>query len=282
MRNLVRMREIVSEAPPPNFSRKEVPAFCVEGSQPMLHELIPSSPAAKWTCVPGSRSTWAYAPERLLRHPEAESGLRPEHLPAEPVPLAHSCMTRKIESQEKKEEEGAATNEGHSLFQELFFFCTVKDVGDIPGARCIYVETVVDRDSGVAFAKVYPSKNAMNAVDILASRVVPFFERRGVAINEIHTRKTSEYCGLPPVHPFETYLATSHIEHLTKSQYSHPDNYLCEEFYRFLLKEFFLPALRKTFRLSFENLQKDLDAFVEMYNALQMKHENQMKIATHP
>ena len=103
---------------------------------------------------------------------------------------------------------------GHSLFQEMFFFCTVKNVGDIPGAGCIYVETVVDRDSGIAFAKVYSAKNAMNAVDILASRVVPFFERQGIAIKEIHTRKTSEYCGLPPAHPFETFLATSHIQHL--------------------------------------------------------------------
>ncbi len=282
MRNLVRMREIVSEAPPPNFSLKEDPAFCVERSEPMLHELIPSSPAAKWTCAPGPRSMWAYGPERLLRHPDAESGACPDNLQEGPVPLSHPSGVTEIELEENKEMGDVAFNEGHSLFQEIFFFCTVKDVGDVPGARCIYVETVVDRDSGLAFAKVYPSRNAMNAVDILESRVVPFFERRGVAIKEIHTRKTSEYFGLPPVHPFETYLATSHIEHLPKGEPSHPDNFLCEEFYRFLLKEFFLPALRKTFRLSLENLQKDLDAFVETYNAMQMKRENQMKNAPHP
>ena len=282
MRNLVRMWEIASEAPPPIFSSKEGPALFVEGSQPMLHELIPSSPVAKWTCAPGSRSMWAYSPERLSRYPEAGSVRRPDHLPEESVPLGHSCMTTKFEQEETTETEGVACNEGHALFQELFFFCTVKDVGDIPGARCIYVETVVDRDSGIAFAKVYSSKNAMNAVDILTSRVMPFFDRHGVAIKEIHTRKTSEYCGFPLVHPFETYLATSHIEHLPNSLPSHPDNYLCEEFYRFLLKDFFLPALRKTFRLSLENLQKDLDAFVEMYNAMQMKHENQTKNAPHP
>jgi hypothetical protein len=247
----------------------------------MLHELIPSMPAARSTLAPGSRSMWAHYPGGLLRHPEAETGLCRDNLQEEPTRLAHSSAVTKIEPEEYKEED-VALHVGHSLFQELFFFCTVKNVGDAPGARCIYIETVVDRDSGLAFAKVYPSKNAMNAVDILASRVLPFFERRGVAIKEIHTRKTSEYCGLPPVHPFETYLFTSHIEHLPKSQPSHPDNFLCEQFYRFLLKEFFLPALRKTFRLSLDELQKDLDTFVEAYNSMQTKRKNQIKSPPQP
>lgn len=245
----------------------------------MSYELIPSLPGAISHCASGPRSVWAYYPEGLLRCTESESGPSPNHIQEGPPALAHRCEVTKIELEAGQVEENTASNEGHSLFQESFFFCTVKNVGEIRGPRCIYVETVVDRDSGLAFAKVYPARNAMNAVDILASRVVPFFERRGLAIKEIHTRNTSEYCGLPPVHPFETYLATAHIEHLPKSQSGYPANYLCEQFYRFLLKEFFLPALRKTFRLSLDDLQKDLDAFVEMYNAMQTKRKNQMKNA---
>jgi hypothetical protein len=137
-------------------------------------------------------------------------------------------MKGKTELGEKQGREYVAFKDGLSLFQEVFFFCTVKNVGDVPGAGCIYVETVVDRDSGIAFAKVYSAKNAMNAVDILSSRVVPFFERRGVAIQEIHTRKTSEYCGLPLAHPFETFLATSHIQHLPVDEPGQPHNHLCE------------------------------------------------------
>src|ERR1700686_5417104 len=72
----------------------------------------------------------------------------------------------------KDNENGPFLN-GHSLYQELFFFCTVKNVGDIPGAGCIYVETVVDRNSGNAFAKVYPSKNTINAVEILKAASFP-------------------------------------------------------------------------------------------------------------
>lgn len=247
----------------------------------MRRELIPSLPSTEWSCSPGSRSFRAYYPLGLFRRPGVESSLRPDGIQEDPRFLARPCAGTKSELTEKNEED-VLSNQAHSLFQELFFFCTIKNVGDIPGMGCIYVETVVDRDSGVAFAKVYPARNAMNAVDILASRVVPFFERQGVAIGAIYTRRTSEYCGLPPVHPFETFLAASHIQHLLMDISPQPDKYLCERFYRFLLKEFFPAALRRTFRLSLEELQKELDTFVEAYNTMQMKRKNEVKSMPHP
>lgn len=249
----------------------------------MLNELIPPLPGTNRTCAPVSRSMCASGREGLLRHPEAESAPCSDQIHEGRIPFAQPCMTSKTDLEEKKgKNNDVAYDEGCSLFQESFFFCTVKNIGDVPGPGCIYVETVVDRASGIAFAKVYSGKNAMNAVDILASRVVPFFKRRGFAIKEIHTRKTSEYCGRTPVHPFETYLAASRIQHLPTEQPGQPYNYLCEQFYRLLLKEFFLPALRKKFQLSLDGLQKDLDAFVEAYNAMQMKRQNQIKNAPHP
>jgi hypothetical protein len=176
----------------------------------------------------------------------------------------------KLEQVNRENQADEFVNEGRALFQEVFFFCTIKNLGDIPGTGCIYVETVVDRDTGIAFAKVYSAKHPINAVDILASRVVPFFEQRGQMIEEIHTRKTGEYCGLLPVHPYENFLATSHIRHLPKNQPGHPDNQLCEEFYHFLLKEFFLPALRRKFQITLDSLQKELDIFVQAYNKARM------------
>jgi hypothetical protein len=249
----------------------------------MPNEVIPGLPSTELDCASNSRSAWVYYPHELLRRPDDESGLRPGRLHEEPCFLAHPRVGEKNDLEGKKEKEDVASNHGHTLFQEVFFFCTVKNLGDVPGAGCIYVETVVDRDSGVAFAKVYSAKNAMNAVDILASRVAPFFERQGIAIKEIHTRKTSEYCGLLPVHPFETFLATSHIQHLPIDQPGQPYNYyLCEQFYRFLQKEFFQPALRRKFQLSLDELQNDLDTFVEAYNAAQMNHKQEMKERPHP
>lgn len=169
-----------------------------------------------------------------------------------------------------------------TLFQEVFFFCTVKNVGDVRGPGCIYVETVVDRDTGMAFAKVYSTKNPNNAADILRSRVFPFFKRRGKTIGEIHTRSTSEYCGIPTMHPFETCLTTSGILHIAKNKPGHPDNRLCEQFYRLLLKEFFMPALRKRFQISLDGLQTDLDAFVEAYNMSLEQKEKTAGIESYP
>jgi hypothetical protein len=202
----------------------------------------------------------------------------PPHTPAEPVklldqfpeqtaPFRQPHMEQAIEHHETGQKEAAGSARGHALFQEMFFFCTIKKVGDLSGSGSIYVETVVDRDSGLAFAKIYPAKNAGNAVDILASRVVPFFERHGLRIKEIHTRKTSEYCGLIPVHPFESFLTASHIQHRSIAQFGEPCNYLCEEFYRLLLREYFPAALRQNFRLCLDELQKGLDTFVEAFNA---------------
>jgi hypothetical protein len=240
----------------------------------MLHEIIPFLPPTESAPSDKPQSAWEYFPHRLLLGPDAESEPCLDHLPEKPCYPGHLSTGVKYELEEKKEKESAPFSDGHSLFQESFFFCTVKNVGDIPGTGRIYIETVVDRDSGVAFAKVYSAKNAMNALDILESRVAPFFERQGIAIKEIHTRRTSEYCGLLSVHPFESFLATSHIHHLPMEQPSHPSNFLCEQFYRVLLQMFFLPALRRKFQVSLDSLQKDLDAFVEARNAAQMKHEN--------
>jgi len=248
----------------------------------MLHEIIPFLPATESASGDGPHSAWVYYPQRLLLGPDAESEPSLDHLPEKPRFPGHPSTEGKCELNETKGNEDAAFHDGHSLFQESFFFCTFRNVGGVPGTGCIYVETVVDRDSSLAFAKVYSAKNAMNALDILASRVAPFFERQGIAIKEIHTRNTSEYCGLLSVHPFESFLTTAHIQHLPMDQPSHPNNFLCEHFYRVLLKEFFLPALRRTFQVSLDDLQKDLDTFVEAHNVAQMKHENGMKSGLRP
>jgi hypothetical protein len=169
---------------------------------------------------------------------------------------------------------------GHALYQEVFFFCTVPNVGDVRGTGCIYVETVVDQNSGCAFAKVYAAKHAMNSADVLFTRVLPFFRRQGFTIRNIHTPRKSEYFGLVPLHPFESLLATSHIEHLSTGSPGAPHNYLCLQFYRFLQKNFFQPILRKKFSFSLEELQKELDAFIDAYNSLRLSHSGLGKSAS--
>ncbi len=162
---------------------------------------------------------------------------------------------------------------GRWLFQESFFVCTVKKFGDTPGVRDIYAETVVDSNCKLGFAKVYPSINAMNGVDILQGRVLPFYNRYDIRIERIFTPSTREYCGLAPIHPFETLLATSLIEHQSVDPRSWMHVRPSEDFHHALSAEFFAPAIRKYSYRSFDKLQRDLDIFVEKYNHERPYHD---------
>jgi hypothetical protein len=162
---------------------------------------------------------------------------------------------------------------GRWLFQESFFVCTVKNFGDAPGIRDIYVETVVDENCKLGFAKAYPSINAMNGVDILQDRVLPFYNRYDAKIERIFTPSSREYCGLAPIHPFETLLATSHIQHHSVDPRSWMHVRPSEDFHHALNAEFFTPAIRKYSYRSFDKLQRDLDIFVEKYNHERPHHD---------
>jgi hypothetical protein len=232
----------------------------------MLQEIIPFLADSDSTLEDASRSTWTSQMQEIKGRAASASEQFLDHFAEEPRFGAQTYAAEASVLVESKDRESAAVR-GHSLFQESFFFCRVKRVGNLPGAECIYVETVVDRDSGLAFAKVYPTKNARNAVDILETRVMPLFEGRGISIREIYTRKTSEYCSLRPVHPFESYLATRRIRHLKIGQVSRPYNFMCEQFYRTLLKDFFPVALRRNFQLTLSELQIELDSFLETHNS---------------
>jgi|SRR5579872_2707563 len=211
-----------------------------------------------------SHHAWVYFPQGLLPlHEQIE--IRPD--PARCLPLIHECLPGKPNpALATTGLPDAAPFPGQSLSQESFLVCTIKGLADMPGIRDIYVETVVDAACGLAFAKVYPSRISMNGIDILLDRVFPFYKRYAVTIEKIITRSTREYCGLPPVHPFETLLSTSHVEHACIDARWGVRNQLCEDFYRILCAEFFTPAIRENNYMSFGKLQQDLDAFLEKYN----------------
>jgi Integrase core domain len=210
----------------------------------------------------GSHRVWAYYPEGLLpSHGYFQMGTVPETR----LPFCHECRPEKL-NREPKTRKHAEPYPERLLFQESFLVCRLKDFGDLSSIRDIYVETVVDANCRMGFAKVYPSKNAMNAADILQDRVLPFYERYSVTIGRVCTRSTREYCGLAPIHPFETLLATSHIAHSSLHPACGMHNQPCEDFYHTLRKEFFTPAIRNNSYMSFGKLQQNLDDFLEKYN----------------
>jgi len=146
------------------------------------------------------------------------------------------------------------------LCQDTFYVGTLKGVGRL------YMQAVVDTCSSYAFAKLYTSKIAGRAADMMNDRVVPFFSKERISINAVLTDNCKEYKGKPEEHPYELFLALNDIEHRFTKVGTPRTNGFVERFNRTILDEFFREAFRKKLYPSVEELQKDLDKWLEHYN----------------
>jgi hypothetical protein len=82
----------------------------------------------------------------------------------------------------------------------------------------------------------------------------------------ILTDRGTEYCGALQHHEYQLYLALENIDH-SKTKARHPQtNGICERFNRTIQEEFYAVAFRKKLYNSIEELQKDLDEWIEQYN----------------
>jgi transposase InsO family protein len=101
---------------------------------------------------------------------------------------------------------------------------------------------------------------------LLNDRVLPFFEQYEIPLNRVLTDRGTEYCGAPERHEYELYLAVENIDH-TRTKTRHPQtNGICERFHKTMLNEFYRVAFRKKIYRTLEELQADLDAWVQEYN----------------
>jgi transposase InsO family protein len=171
-------------------------------------------------------------------------------------------------------ERGRAHHEAHGEFasecpgycgaQDTFFVGTFKGVGKV---FQVYQQTFIDTYAKVTFAKLYDHKTALTAADLLNDRVLPFFEEQGVPLLRILTDRGSEYCGDAAVHPYELYLTVEDIVHTRTKTKSPQTNGICERVQKTILNEFYQRAFRTKVYGSLEELQADLDAYLEHYNA---------------
>jgi len=174
------------------------------------------------------------------------------------------------ESQLQALERGQAVKEAHGEFEsECPGYCGAQDtfyVGTFKGVGRIYQQTFIDTYSKVAAAKLYTEKTPITAADLLNDRVLPLFEVHDIPLARILTDRGSEYCGAHDRHPYELYLAVNDIEH-TRTRIRRPQtNGICERFQKTVLNEFYRVTLRRTFYPGVAELQRDLDAWIEMYN----------------
>ena len=101
---------------------------------------------------------------------------------------------------------------------------------------------------------------------LLNDRVLPFFEEHHAKIRTILTDNGREYCGRPDHHPFELFLQLEEIEHRTTQVRRPQSNGIAERLHRTLLDEHFRIMGRTKFYESVEEMQTDLDIFLDSYN----------------
>lgn len=140
-------------------------------------------------------------------------------------------------------------------------------VGMIKGVGRIYQQTFIDTYSKLALVKLYDRKNAITAADMLNDRVIPLFEEHGLPLLRILTDRGSEYCGSRESHEYELYLDLENIEHSRTKTKSPQTNGICERFHQTIQNEFYASAFRRKLYESLEQLQADVDAWMESYNA---------------
>lgn len=139
-------------------------------------------------------------------------------------------------------------------------------VGHIKGVGRIYQQTFIDTYSRVAFVKVYDRKNAITAADVINDRVLPFFEGQDIPLLRVLTDRGTEFKGNREHHEYELYLDIEGIEHSKTQAHSPQSNGICERFHRTIQEEFYAIAFRKKLYESLEQLQIDLDEWVNYYN----------------
>jgi len=167
---------------------------------------------------------------------------------------------------EKKKHDDEACGEietehpGYLGSQDTFY------VGNLKGVGRIYQQTFVDTYSKIAFAKLYTTKTPITAADMLNDKVLPYFEQYDLPMLRILTDRGTEYCGRVDHHDYQLYLAINDIDHTKTKAMSPQTNGICERFHKTILNEFYQVTFRKKLYSNMEELQKDLDEWMEYYN----------------
>ncbi len=216
----------------------------------------------------GVRSIW-------LRHDLANFKKRLKALEAKVAADGIILTEAQVQALEKKKLDDEACGEidtvhpGYLGSQDTFYVGTLKGVGRI------YQQSYVDTYSKVAHAKLYTTKTPITAADMLNDKVLPFHEDHDLPVLRILTDRGTEYCGRADKHDFQLFLAINDIDH-TKTKVKHPQtNGICERFHKTILQEFYQVTFRKKVCSSIDELQVDLDKWIDFYNT-KRTHQGKM------
>ena len=181
---------------------------------------------------------------------------------AEGLVLSEDQVAALEKAREEKQAHGEIETHhpGYLGAQDTYYVGTIKGVGRI------YQQTFIDTCSKVASAKLHDRKGALVAADMLNDRVLPFFEEHDIRLLRVLTDRGTEYCGAREHHEYELYLALEDIDHSRTKAKSPQTNGICERLHRTIQEEFYATAFRKKIYATLEELQSDLDLYLDEYN----------------
>jgi transposase InsO family protein len=216
----------------------------------------------------GVRSIW-------LRHDLENFRKRLKALEAKVAKEGGILTEAQVQALEKKKLDDEACGEietahpGYLGSQDTFYVGTLKGVGRV------YQQTYVDTYCKVAHAKLYTTKTPISAADMLNDKVLPFCAEHDLPVLRILTDRGTEYCGRVDKHDFQLFLAINDIDHTRTSVKSPQTNGSCERFHKTILQECYQVTFRKKLYQSIEELQADLDTWIDVYNK-ERTHQGKM------
>jgi hypothetical protein len=207
----------------------------------------------------GVRSIW-------LRHDLETFQKRLKALEAKMAQENLILTEEQVRALEKAKDEKESHGEIESLHPGYLGAQDTYYVGTLKGVGRIYQQTFIDTYAKVALVKLYDRKNALVAADMLNDRVVPWYEEHDVRLLRILTDRGTEYCGNRERHEYQLYLAIEDIDHSKTKARSPQTNGICERFHKTIQDEFYAVAFRKKIYHSLEEIQEDVDKWIEEYN----------------
>ena len=167
-------------------------------------------------------------------------------------------------AKQEKEAHGEIETEcpGYLGSQDTYYVGTIKGIGRI------YQQTFIDTYSRVTMAKLYTDKTPVTAADLLNDKVLPWFAEQNIPLLRILTDRGTEYCGKVEQHAYQLYLAVENIDHSRTKARSPQTNGIVERVQGTIKREFYDIIFRKKLITSVDDLQTELDLWLNDYNNL--------------